>query len=63
MWTDSRYYLQIEKELFKCWSMKKLEINEETMTEYILKNLQIKSRIAIDFNLFSKSNHSLNANN
>ena len=38
MWTDGRYYLQIEKELYNGWKMMKWEKAEITLTQYIVKN-------------------------
>lgn len=54
MWTDGRYYLQIEKELYPGWQMKKMEEGQERLTDYIMKNLPVKSKISMDFNCFSK---------
>jgi hypothetical protein len=34
MWTDGRYFIQIEKELYPGWQMKKMGY-EESITEYI----------------------------
>ena len=55
MWTDGRYYIQIEKELYPGWKMKKMGMSEEKLTEYILKNLEKNKTIAMDFNLFSQN--------
>ena len=53
MWTDGRYYIQIEKELFNGWKMKKMGEGEESITEYILNNLPKNQKIAMDFSLFT----------
>ena len=53
MWTDGRYYIQIEKELYPGWSMKKMGRDEETLTQYILKNIPKNTKIAFDFGLFT----------
>ena len=53
MWTDGRYYIQIEKELYPGWSMKKMGRDEETLTQYILKNIPKNAKIAFDFGLFT----------
>ena len=37
MWTDGRYYIQIEKELYPGWKMKKMSIYDESLSQYILK--------------------------
>lgn len=48
LWTDSRYYVKLERELYKCWNIRKIDINEDTLIEYIIKNLKTKSRVAMD---------------
>ena len=53
MWTDGRYYIQIEKELYPDWKMKKMGEGEESLIEYIFKNLPKKSKIGMDFSLFT----------
>ncbi len=53
MWTDGRYYIQIEKELYPDWKMKKMGVGEESLTEYILNNLPKKSKIGMDYSLFT----------
>ena len=54
MWTDGRYYIQIEKELYNGWKMKKMGRGEESLIEYILKNLKPNTKIAMDFSLFTQ---------
>ena len=54
MWTDGRYYIQIEKELYPGWKMKKMGEGEESLIAFILKNLPQKSSIAMDFSLFTQ---------
>ena len=54
MWTDGRYYIQIEKELYPGWKMKKMSRDDESLTECILKNVPKKSTIGMDFSLFSE---------
>ena len=54
MWTDGRYYIQIEKELYPEWKMKKMGEGEESLTDYILTNLPKNSNIAMDFSLFTQ---------
>jgi Xaa-Pro aminopeptidase len=54
MWTDGRYFIQIEKELYPGWQMKKMSRTDERLSEYILKNIEKNKKIAMDYNLFSK---------
>ena len=53
MWTDGRYFIQIEKELYQGWKMKKMG-QEESLTDYILKNLPKNKTIGMDFSLFTQ---------
>ncbi len=52
MWTDGRYFIQIEKELYPGWKMKKMGV-EESITDYILANLPEIKTIGMDFSLFT----------
>ena len=54
MWTDGRYYIQIEKELYPGWKMKKMGRDEESLEEYILMNLPQDSKIGMDYSLFTQ---------
>ena len=54
MWTDGRYYIQIEKELYPGWKMKKMSGDDESLSQYILKNVPKNSTIGMDFSLFSQ---------
>ena len=54
MWTDGRYFIQIEKELYPGWKMKKMR-EDESLTEYIIKNLPKNFTIAMDYSLFTIS--------
>ena len=54
MWTDGRYYIQIEKELYPGWKMKKMSREDESLTQYVLKNLPKQSTIGMDFSLFTQ---------
>ena len=54
MWTDGRYYIQIEKELYPGWKMKKMSRDDESLSLYILKNVPKNSTIGMDFSLFSQ---------
>ena len=54
MWTDGRYYIQIEKELYPGWKMKKMSREDETLSQYILNNLPKQSTIGMDFSLFTQ---------
>ena len=53
MWTDGRYYIQIEKELYPGWKMKKLGQNEESLTQYVSNNLSAGSTIGFDYSLMT----------
>ena len=53
MWTDGRYFIQIEKELYPGWQMKKMRV-EESLTDYILSNLPKGIKIGMDYSLFSQ---------
>ena len=53
MWTDGRYFIQIEKELYPGWQMKKMGI-DENVQNYILHNLPKGSRIGMDYGLFTQ---------
>ena len=53
MWTDGRYFIQIEKELYPGWQMKKMR-EEESLPEYVLKNLDEESTIGMDYSLFTQ---------
>ena len=55
MWTDGRYYIQIQRQLYPGWKMMKMEENEITLSEYIKQNLPKEKTIAMDYNLFTKS--------
>ena len=54
MWTDGRYFIQIEKELYPGWQMKKMGEGEESLTQYISKNLPKNYTIAMDYSLFTQ---------
>ena len=54
MWTDGRYYIQIEKELYPGWKMKKMELGQESLADYIYKHLPKTSKIGMDFSLFTQ---------
>ena len=59
MWTDSRYFIQIEKELYPGWQMQKMQSiygDEDSLPNYILNNINNKSNIGMDFSLFTKAN-------
>jgi len=53
MWTDGRYFIQIEKELYPGWQMKKMRV-EESLTDYVLSNLPKGIKIGMDYSLFSQ---------
>ncbi|MCQ2816545.1 MAG: aminopeptidase P family N-terminal domain-containing protein [archaeon] len=55
MWTDGRFYIQIEKELYPGWKMKKWEAGSERITTVILREVPKGSTIAFDFKLVTNS--------
>lgn len=56
IWTDSRYYIQAEKELNKDhWSFMKLEDTKNNLTKYIKSNLPEFSTIAVNYEKISIS--------
>ena len=57
MWTDGRYFIQIEKELYPGWKMKKMR-EDESLTEYVKKNLPKGITIGMDYSLFTESSAS-----
>jgi Xaa-Pro aminopeptidase len=52
MWTDGRYFIQIEKELYPGWKMKKM-YEDGTLPDYVLNNLKVGLTIGMDYSLFS----------
>ena len=52
MWTDGRYFIQIEKELYPDWKMKKMGV-EESLVDYIFINLPKGITIGMDYSLFT----------
>ena len=53
MWTDGRYFIQIEKELYPGWQMKKMRI-DESLPDYILQNMPKGITIGMDYSLFTQ---------
>jgi Xaa-Pro aminopeptidase len=57
MWTDPRYFIQIENELYPGWKMGKMKNiygDEDSLPDYIINNIPKKSNIGMDFSLFTK---------
>ena len=54
MWTDGRYYIQIEKELYPGWKMKKMGRDDESLSQYIINHLPKNITIGMDFSLFTQ---------
>ena len=54
IWTDERYFIQIQKELYPGWKMKKISDEDESLSQYILNNIPKKSTIGMDFSLFTQ---------
>lgn len=48
LWTDSRYFLQAEKELADGWSMRKLLEEEKKWFEHIAENYPKGSVVGVD---------------
>lgn len=48
MWTDARYYLQAEKQLYEGWQMMKLEAGHTTYFEWINQNLPKGATVGVD---------------
>ena len=53
MWTDGRYFIQIEKELYPGWQMKKMSRADFPLSEYIKVTMPKHSKIGLDMSLFS----------
>lgn len=53
LWTDSRYYLQAEKELNKDWKMIPLENSDFDLKNFLLNNFDNKAQIAVNFKCFN----------
>lgn len=53
MWTDGRYFIQCKKELYPGWEMMKIDYNVESCAQYINSHLKKKSKVGMDFNLFT----------
>lgn len=51
-WTDGRYFVQCEKQLFESWAMMKMG-TDPNPREYIKSSLPLGSRIAVNYNLIS----------
>lgn len=48
LWTDSRYFLQAEKELTEGWAMRKLLEGEKKWFEHVVENYPKDSVVGID---------------
>jgi len=48
MWTDSRYYLAAEKELYEDWSMMKMESDSVKYFEWIKNTLPKQAKVGVD---------------
>ena len=53
MWTDARYYIQAEKEIYAGWEMKKMERGQQDLQANIKEIFNKDSRVGIDMNLVS----------
>lgn len=52
-WTDSRFYLQAEKELPEGWKMMKMAPGEPNLSTWLVENLPAKSVVGMDGSLFN----------
>lgn len=52
-WTDSRFYLQAQKELPKEWKMMKMSPGQPTLSTWIIENMPPKSIVGLDGSLFN----------
>ena len=58
MWTDSRYFIQAQKQLYPGWQLKKMLPGGEKWFEHVLANYPKMSRIGFDPTLVTASiNH------
>lgn len=48
VWTDGRYFLQAEKELYPGWQMRKLIAGEKTWFEHVVANYAKGSKLGVD---------------
>jgi Xaa-Pro aminopeptidase len=48
LWTDSRYFLQADKELTEGWAMRKLLEGEKTWFEHIVENYPKDAVVGVD---------------
>jgi Xaa-Pro aminopeptidase len=56
MWTDGRYYIQAEKELYPTWEMRKMERGQQDLKSYIKDTFEKDSKVGIDMNMISNEN-------
>jgi Xaa-Pro aminopeptidase len=56
LWTEGRYYIQAEKELYNGWEMRKMERGEKDLKTYIKENITDNCKIGVDLNLYSHEN-------
>jgi Xaa-Pro aminopeptidase len=47
-WTDSRYFIQAEKQLQEGWKMMKMKAGELMWHEYAIKHMQKGQKVAYD---------------
>jgi len=55
LWTDSRYFIQAQKELYQGWQLKKMLPGGQKWFEYVLANYPKMSRIGFDPTLITAS--------
>lgn len=55
MWTDGRYFIQIEKELYPGWQMMKMTRHDCSLADHIKLTLPKHSKIGLDMSLFSSN--------
>ena len=47
-WTDGRYYLAAQKELYEGWEMQKMEAGHKTYSEWLKANMAKGSVVGVD---------------
>jgi len=47
-WTDGRYYLQCEKELYEGWEMQKMEAGVKPYYEWVKENMPKGAVVGVD---------------
>lgn len=56
-WTDGRYFIACEQQLYPGWKMMKMGRGEKTLREFVKENLPKNSKIGVDFSLISNDSY------